>query len=336
MNIPLPSSLFVRLASIKGTRTWIYQPHNIKADDIAGSVVIYLHGFAVAAPTPYEAHIEHLVKQGHYVIFPQYQPGWCDPFSIELLWGVIKIIGKQSPIEWVTLAEEGSRCALESLPFHNRNNLIQNYRVYLFGHSLGGAFAMMWGSLNSGITVTAAVLSSPQPAGFASVPKWIRFLFRGLFGNDINVPNVAGETKFPVAILHAADDKVAPLSDIRPSYEALGSTSKAVYQVQSDTHGYPPLKATHNIALGLPSGTQQDTLNWRYVWSALDQVMQMTPAPQGGNVAVDALEFSMGYWSDGIPIRPVQRIVFNNHDSTMKSSLEEAQAMPTDELFNKQ
>lgn len=36
-------------------------------------VVVYLHGFALCLPDFYKAHLEHLVQQGYYVIFPDFQ-----------------------------------------------------------------------------------------------------------------------------------------------------------------------------------------------------------------------------------------------------------------------
>ena len=42
----------------------------------------------------------------------------------------------------------------------------------------------------------------------------------------------------------------------------------------------------------------ENTLNWRYFWHALDQVIR-------GGVRADQLQFDMGVWSDGVPVQPI-------------------------------
>lgn len=276
---------------VDGSRVYVYQPDTPKPG--GADVVVYMHGFAATRPTLYQGHMEHLVQQGNYVLFPQFQPGFCG-LGRGLVRGILRRLRRASPAEWFLIAGESVSDALDSLPDGSYND------IYLFGHSLGGAFGMMFGSLGDAFTkpVTAAVLSSPQPGGFEAIPGLVTTIFFFRFGEDIDVPNAAPETNYPVAVLHASDDDVAPLEDVMPSYDALGSSSKAIYQAQTDTYSKPELTADHLLVLS--SKRSQDNLDWRYIWSGLDQVM--------AGVNVTDLSFDMGAWSDGEPVKVVNRI----------------------------
>lgn len=272
------------------TRVWIYEPEF--PDDPPASppnVVVYLHGFSLTTPRFYQGHIEHLVRQGNVVIFPQFQEAICGLFDgfVESL--VRFIVTPSSPVAWseTTVAAVDDALATLSGGYNN---------IYLFGHSLGGAFGMMWGDLDSGADVTAAVLASPQPAGFGANPDFVMALFSFRFGEDIDVVAAAPQTTFPITVLHFNDDTTAPLSDIQPSFAALGSADKEIYQAQTDRHGFPDLTAEHMTPLTLLS---QNSYDWRYVWSALDQVILQNAAPAD-------LVFDMGQWSDG---RPVENVI---------------------------
>ena len=279
---------------VDGSRVWIYKPAFPKPG--GADVIVYMHGFSAARPRMYEGHIEHIAKQGNYVLFPQFQEGYCGSTDRGFLRGIIRRLGKSSPKKWAKTAAESSEDALSSLSPEDYNN------VYLFGHSLGGAIGMMFGSLRESFTrpITAAVFSSPQPGGFEAIPRFVTTIFFFAFGDDIDVPAAAPETTFPVAILHAVDDDIAPLDDILPSFDALGSSSKSIYQAHSDSHGHPKLNANHNIVL---SGSKRsiDTLDWRYVWTGLDQVV--------AGEDVSQLSFDLGTWSDGKAVNAVTKYV---------------------------
>ena len=65
-----------------GDQIWTYLPATLKYGDRA-PVVIFLHGFACLYPSLYRTHIEHLVKQGNIVIFPQFQKSTLNGFLRE-------------------------------------------------------------------------------------------------------------------------------------------------------------------------------------------------------------------------------------------------------------
>ena len=272
-----------------GSRVWVYTPDFMKSNT-EHDVVVYLHGFSAAFPFIYQQHIDHIVKQGRTVLFPQFQEGYCfDQFSLEGL----NLLG-QSPAAWAERAVSSVTDVLE--------NVVVDYdNVYLYGHSLGGAIGLIWSSLSDqqGLDIVAGVFASPQPGGFAAIPGNISTTFPFFFGEDIDVAAAAPLTKFPVAILHGNDDTIAPLIDVMPSYSVLGSTQKAIYQAVSDNHGEPKIVADHlaPTSISFLGSADVNTLDWRYYWSAVDQVMK--------GVAVTNLQFDLGQWTDGTSVQSI-------------------------------
>ena len=46
-------------------------------DNGQAKAVIYLHGFDLGASEIYRSQLEHLVKQGYYLFYPNFQTGFC-------------------------------------------------------------------------------------------------------------------------------------------------------------------------------------------------------------------------------------------------------------------
>jgi hypothetical protein len=121
-----------------------------------------------------------------------------------------------------------------------------------------------------------------------------------------------GALRVPVGILHGAGDILVPVRAWAKPFEAIASTEKRFYCAQSDAHDESRLVADH-IQAGVDTSfipdalammsvggvASEDTLNWRYIWHALDQVARH-------GVRADQLQFDMGAWSDGVPVRPVR------------------------------
>lgn len=278
-----------------GSRVWVYTPDTAVSSSSSNDLVVYLHAYSTAFPLIYQQHINHIVKQGHTVLFPQFQEGFCfdDNFSLEGL-----SLAAQSPAAWADRAVSTVADVLETV-------VVDYDRVYLYGHSLGGAIGLMWGALSSGdlqLDITAGIFAAPQPGGFEAIPEFVTTFLPFFFGEDIDVVAAAPSTKFPIAVLHGNDDTIAPLSDVLPSYNALGSPEKAIYQATSDKHGTPDISADHiaPTSISFLGDFDVNTLDWSYYWSALDQVMQGVPVTQ--------LDFDLGEWSDGVPVESIVRV----------------------------
>ena len=279
-----------------GDLTWYYVPDTLKYGSSA-PVVVFLHGFATLVPALYHTHIEHLVREGNIVIFPQYQKSTLAGFLSEA--GLGKAADQNV---WARRAVASVNAVLEAL-----GDKVDMDEVYLYGHSLGGLICLAW-QADGGVPVRAMVLSHPEVDSQQGIPPFVKSLL-----HIIEIPwrDYAPAINVPVIILNGTDDHIAPVSQSKAIMALLTSApSKVLYVAQHDGHGYPPLSPNHGAPLdvvwGLPphlrifgiSG-ELDALDWRYYFAALDAVMD------GWR---DQLPFNMGMWSDGVPVRPVQEL----------------------------
>ena len=130
----------------KGTYIRVYKPSTpYLGDNNRPKVIVYLHGFALGAYEIYEAHLQHLAHQGYYVFFPNYQTGFCS-FPPNLLLTFAELAeavigdGSHSQEKWMKGALKSVASAFETVGFTPDTEL----DTYLFGHSLGGLFALSW------------------------------------------------------------------------------------------------------------------------------------------------------------------------------------------------
>ncbi|MCP5018789.1 MAG: alpha/beta fold hydrolase [Ketobacter sp.] len=277
----------------EGDQVWYYVPDRLKYGAKA-PVVVFLHGFAAFIPKLYQTHIEHLVKQGNIVIFPQYQKATFSGFLSEA--------GLFAPADqsvWAQRAVVTVDQALDELGAQ-----VQADEIYLYGHSLGGLIALAW-QAEGGVPIAAGVLSHPQVNAQEGIPAFVR-----AFLEIIEIPwrEYAPDIAFPVVILNGDVDTIAPLEQSREILAALASApSRELYIAQRDRYGYPSISPNHGAPLdkiqGLPAhfrifsvSGELDGLDWRYYFAGLDAVMA------GWRVAIP---FDLGVWSNGRPVKPL-------------------------------
>lgn len=277
----------------EGNQTWYYVPDTLKYGDSA-PVVVFLHGFAALIPKLYQTHIEHLVKQGNIVIFPQFQKS--------TLTGFLSEAGLFSPADqsvWAQRAVVTVDQALEEL-----GPRVQQNEIYLYGHSLGGLIALAW-QAQGGVPPAAAILSHPQVNSQEGIPAFVR-----AFLEIIEIPwrDYAPSISFPVLILNGDEDTIATVEQSRDVLSLLLSApGRELYIAQRDCYGYPCMSPNHGAPLdkiqGLPAhlklfsvSGELDGLDWRYYFAALDAVMD------GWR---QSLPIDLGAWSNGRRVKPV-------------------------------
>jgi pimeloyl-ACP methyl ester carboxylesterase len=177
--------------------------------------------------------------------------------------------------------------------------------VFIIGHSLGGLLAMGWVA-EGGLWPKAMILQNPSVTN-TNIPEFVKrqmtFLDYKLKGPLVTCP---------VILFSAQEDDFAPLEDTMEAYKALTNVpSKVLYMVQSDYHGNPSLKADHCapllIGCSLPawgkecplSSFIENTLDFRVYYAATDAMLD-------GKARVD---FTLGVWSDGVPVKPVETLL---------------------------
>jgi len=274
----------------KGTRVWYYIPDELKNGDSA-PVVVMLHGMILLAPDIYEAHIEHLCKQGYIVIFPQFQRGGIGGLLHDLMLDPDQNDHLERAIDATNLALSMIGAKADAS------------KITLYGHSLGGLISLCW-SADAWIP-NSIVLANPSIDSTSGMPSFISWLINIV---ELDWKSKIGAITCPVVLLTGNDDDIAPPSQVIEIYDALSAAnSKTVYQLQTDKYGRPDLLADHMACIcddgWIPSWMMNmlggdgevDATDRLFYWKALDEVLK-------GQTSVD---FDMGEWSDGTPVKPV-------------------------------
>jgi hypothetical protein len=294
--------------------------------------VIYLHGFALGVPGLYEAHLLHLVKQGYFVFFPDYQKdNYVDdnPSTIEdevdLIEAVLESLVSK-PEDWINAAITSTSNAFNNVVVPDtaqiQTLIHSNVDVYLFGHSLGGLFALSWPYYLSQdqqkLRPLQVIAVDPVPDSLSNLPLIVKgllhvppFKYLNFVQYPISIKHTGSKLDMPVAILHGNDDTIVSPCSWEHPFDSIASPKKKIYFSSSDNHGTPPLSADHNQSVTNTSAllsnwlasalggakNKADDLNWRYIWFALDRVIQ--------GAAADELDFDMDKWSDNHPVNGI-------------------------------
>lgn len=280
--------------------------------------VVYLHGFSLGASRIYASHLDHLARQGYYVFYPNYQRGFC-AYRPTLLGNLAELMREVlrpypiSPLSWMRAAVRSvagafTRAHLDEAPVE----------TYLFGHSLGGLFALSWPHYAAGHAPAALLprqilVADPIPDALSLIPAPVQLIARllGAFADTVDIADTGRAIRVPVGILHGAEDKTVPAQYWQRPFSRIVTQQKTMYLSHSDDHGAPALAANHDQAtvdtsflpdwlasVFLDGSGVENNLDWRYVWAGLDQVLRY-------GARADQLSFEMGRWSDGMPVRPV-------------------------------
>ena len=253
-------------------------------------LVIFLHGFVAVDPELYAGWIEHLVRRGAVVVYPDYQP--ANP-----------LVGTQDAYLADMMA--GVRAALRHLDRPPEENSRATAPVAVVGHSLGGILAVNYAALAGDAGFPAPdVLMAVTPGGCATCGN------SGGFG----VPLPASPS-FPEGlrstVVVASDDTVVGEGDARWIWWLLGESPgslSAYVRVMSDRHGTPPLIADHLLPQTGGRATL-DALDWNGLWRLLD--LQLACVGARSSAGCDGVfgpgeVAGMGHWSDGVPVRPLE------------------------------
>ena len=283
---------------VSGTRTgrpplgyWTFEPTRLRLDetvrDEALPVVVFLHGFTAVDPTIYRGWIDHIVRRGAIVIYPDYQD--LNPFGDD----------------WTTYeanAMAAVRAAMADL--EARGARPDHDRVAVVGHSLGGVLAANYAATTAATALPVpAVLMVVQPGGCGGceplpegegVPLadlgtvWAETLALVVVGDDDEVVGDAGAKRIWF------DLDGVPLD--RRDYVTL----------VSDQRGLPFLRATHFLPQTAGFRSAVDALDWFGTWKLLDLLTDCAFAGRGCGTALNgsAIQRDMGVWSDGEPVRP--------------------------------
>lgn len=302
-----------------GSYIRVYRPTTpFLGDNGRPKAVIFLHGFVLGAPRIYEAHLEHLARQGYTVFFPNFQTGFCafPPTGLMTVAALLdEVFGEGVPSQqrWLKNALASVTDAYARCGFGPGTEV----DTYVYGHSLGGLFALSWpwsvtaDGAPANLLPLQVVTADPIPSGTTpAIPGRLGRAWRRV-QTDIDLQVTGTALTMPVAILHGDSDWIVPKGQWDTPFGWIATPHKRMVLSQTDTHGCPGLFANHEQAttdtsffspllatLLLDGVGTEDDLDWRYLWFALDRVIR-------DGARADQVTFDLGAWSDGHPVRPI-------------------------------
>ncbi len=271
---------------------WLFAPKLLEMDSSPPTsaslpVVIFLHGFTALDPTAYRAWIDHIVRRGALVVYPDYQR--ANPFGDD--WRTFLPNTFAAVRAAVTGLEEGDG---------PRPDLTRGAVV---GHSLGGVLA-------AGYAASAEPEGLPIPTVLMPVAPGGCAGCGGLLDDTgVALPDLTRIRATTVAAVVVGDDDAtvgeSGAKRIWADLTSIPLNQRDYVTLRSDPHGVPPLRADHLLAQTARFGGSVDPLDWYGTWKLFDLLADCAFRWVGCDRALGNSEAQryMGTWSDGVPVR---------------------------------
>lgn len=296
----------VRLKIAEGGQGgWLFIPGSPSPS--RAPVVIFCHGWGALQPRGYQAWIDHLVRRGNIVLWPNYQDNL-----------------RTRPELFLANAIAGVKAGIKMLQSSNGEVQPDMDRIAVIGHSAGGMIA-------AGIASTATAAGLPpiravmpvepgdsRRGGIASIPLAdLRPL-----SSDVLLLILVGDE----------DTSVGTFDGERILHEsvAIPGTHKALLMLHSDQHGTPELVANHFAPSAMVNADSTlmkqpfrestnrnnanvgvvDALDFYGTWRLADMLLDAAFGRSNpDSVFADSTKLRfMGVWSDGVPVKPLSQL----------------------------
>ena len=255
-----------------GQQFWIIEP--ARPAPKKAPLIIFIHGWSAMHPDTYRGWIDHLAKRGNIVVYPRYQDRLLTPAA-----------------EYFPNVVASVRDALDVLkqPGHVAPDLS---RVAVVGHSVGGVQVVNYvaAARAEGLPIAKAAMSVEPGQGAERGIKLVPMRESGTIPAEMKLLVVVGDS-----------DGMVGSECARTIWRGTKHVSdRAFVTVRSDSHGSPPLTANHLSPVSW-NRAATDALDWLGFWRLFDSLIESAFA--GRVLQVDP---SMGAWSDGTPVTPLQ------------------------------
>jgi acetyl esterase/lipase len=274
-------------------RYFIYEPSDPRPQ--RAPVILFGHGHGAAKPVQYQAWMEHMVKKGYIVVWVEYQ-------------------FRTLPSRYASHALETFRDALNRLQSAGTGSIaplrLDDGRVATayVGHSAGAyllaSIAALSRQSSNGLDPPAALV--------AIEPGDSMFGWKFLPSTDFS--RIDARTK--VLIVVGDEDDVAHDSAARRLWNGLSQipeASRAYYRFRSDRHGRPAQLGDHYFpnTSGYKDSAAVDArdflVTYKFSVAAVNCAIFGTECEFAFGPRSDK-QTSMGAWSDGVPVRPLERV----------------------------
>lgn len=272
------------------TGYWLFEPLGPHAAAAAGALplVLFVHGFNGTDPELYHVWIDHLVRRGVILIFPDYQTANLplDESNGHATYGAAPGYIQTAVRAALTELASGS---------HARPDL---KRVTVIGHSLGAALAADYAG-------RAAALGLPAPEALLLAMPGCRP--KCSLASVSGIPATTG-----VLVLVGNQDTLAGEDTAKLIWAQLGqipADHKGYVRLVGDDHGQLPIVADHFVALTAGfTLAYVDALDWYGTWKWADALMACSFAGKDCQYALGNTHEQrfMGLWSDGTPAAEAQ------------------------------
>ncbi len=283
---------------------WLFTP----ADPVpkTAPVVVFLHGWGAMNPAVYRGWIDHIVRRGNIVVFPNYQDSLLT-----------------RPDDFLPNALSAIHAALDSL---KSGSIRADFsKLAIVGHSAGGLLTAEIAARAGAEHLPAFGVVMPVEPGDGKHPLTPR---RGI--PSIEVTDIPSTTLMLVVVGeedHLAGEELG----LRLFDQAVHvpASQKNVVELRSDYHGSPALIANHAApaALLAPIAERQgsfasqwfpqrdlrnrdsiDAMDWYGPWKLFDALCDAAFQKGDRKYALGGTpqQLSMGVWSDGVPVRTMR------------------------------
>jgi acetyl esterase/lipase len=279
------------------TGYWLFEPIGPRdtgtpVADAGLPLVIFLHGFTAINPDSYGVWIDHLVRRGAILIYPDYEPEFGSVMANIEQTDYTRTLGDTETAIRDALAVLGTND-------HARPDLS---RVAVVGHSFGAI-------LGADYATEAAGQGLPEPRAVLLANPGCSILPEAACQALGDLSTIPALTR--VLVLTGTDDAFGS-DDAKRVWQRLSSVpseNKDFITQVSDAHGQPPVVADHFVTLtaGFPQA-YVDALDWYSSWKLFDALMSCSFADQDCDVALGNTpqQRFMGTWSDGVPVAEAQ------------------------------
>lgn len=270
---------------------YIYEPANPMP--ASAPVVLFLHGWLGYRPRGYEAWINHIVKKGYTVVWARFD-AFLDPFE-ELSDNAMRT--------WhdalVRINDDGTKGHVAP-----EKDSLGQIKTAIVGHSIGGYIAPI-------LAARAADFSNgiPRPYAVASFTPgalgWVPYEDLGAIAPDTRMVVVVGD-----------DDRNVCSSTAKKIWQGtpqIPGAYKDFLLVKSDFHGRPYQVANHFFpgTSGYHDTDDVDARDYYVTYKLSVALLNCVFKGVHCDVALgngSAAQTTMGQWSDGVPMTPMQWI----------------------------